>query len=160
MQSKVSGIIQIAAVYVGTVVGAGFATGREIVEFFTKYGFYGLLGICVAGLLFIYFGTKVMLVAVRINARSYQDFNAYLFGNRWALYINGLFFIMLFCVNAVMLSGAGSLFEEQLGMPKTVGISSEEFWISRVTPMWPQFMARVMVDRVSTKNRPKASVSR
>ena len=29
---------------------------------------------------------------------------------------------MLFCVNAVMLSGAGSLFEEQLGMPKTVGI--------------------------------------
>ena len=122
MQSKVSGIIQIAAVYVGTVVGAGFATGREIVEFFTKYGFYGLLGICVAGLIFIYFGTKVMLVSVRINARSYQDFNAYLFGDRWALYINGLFFIMLFCVNAVMLSGAGSLFEEQLGMPKTVGI--------------------------------------
>ncbi|MFL6516822.1 MAG: hypothetical protein ACJ8GL_01940, partial [Bacillus sp. (in: firmicutes)] len=30
---------QIAAVYVGTVVGAGFATGKEIVEFFSRFGF-------------------------------------------------------------------------------------------------------------------------
>jgi len=29
--------IQIAAVYVGTVVGAGFATGREIVDFYTYF---------------------------------------------------------------------------------------------------------------------------
>ena len=35
MQSRISGSIQIAAVYVGTIVGAGFATGREIVEFFS-----------------------------------------------------------------------------------------------------------------------------
>ncbi|MFK4998099.1 hypothetical protein ACI2OX_14265 [Bacillus sp. N9] len=28
-----TGAFQIAAVYVGTVIGAGFATGKEIVEF-------------------------------------------------------------------------------------------------------------------------------
>ncbi|MEK1832032.1 hypothetical protein AAAC51_33515 [Priestia megaterium] len=30
--------LQVAATYVGTVVGAGFATGKEIVQFFTQYG--------------------------------------------------------------------------------------------------------------------------
>lgn len=29
---------QLAFVYVGTVVGAGFATGKEIVEFFVRFG--------------------------------------------------------------------------------------------------------------------------
>lgn len=34
MKNKWYAAIQLAAVYVGTVVGAGFATGREIVVFF------------------------------------------------------------------------------------------------------------------------------
>ena len=41
-----------SATYIGTVVGAGFATGREIVEFFTVNGLYGTIGICVSGFLF------------------------------------------------------------------------------------------------------------
>lgn len=30
---------RIAMAYVGTVVGAGFATGQEIIQFFTCYGY-------------------------------------------------------------------------------------------------------------------------
>lgn len=123
MLSRYSGIAQIAAVYVGTVVGAGFATGREIVEFFTKYGFYGFLGILIAGCLFILLGTKIMILTVEIQARSYQELNSYLFGKKWGFYINILFFVMLFGVTAVMLSGAGSVFEEQLGMSKMFGVA-------------------------------------
>ena len=48
---------KVAATYIGTVVGAGFATGREIVEFFTVNGFYGTIGICISGF-FIWLGTK------------------------------------------------------------------------------------------------------
>ena len=118
-----SGSLQIAAVYVGTVVGAGFATGREIVEFFTKYGFYGLIGIVIAGFLFIFLGTKIMMLAIQINAKSYQDVNVFLFGERWGVFINFVFFLMLFGVTAVMLSGAGAVFEEQLGVAKFVGVS-------------------------------------
>lgn len=47
---------QIAAVYVGTVIGAGFATGREIMEFFTRYGTAGTVGIIISGCLFIWGG--------------------------------------------------------------------------------------------------------
>lgn len=48
VQSKGSAS-QLAFVYVGTVVGAGFATGREIVEFFLKFGWFGLFGIIISG---------------------------------------------------------------------------------------------------------------
>ena len=77
---KWTGAFQVAAVYVGTVIGAGFATGREIVEFFTRFGFYGLLAILLAGYLFIFLGAKIMVKAIEIQAASYEEFNQYLFG--------------------------------------------------------------------------------
>ncbi|MGG3497515.1 hypothetical protein ABES08_17525 [Peribacillus simplex] len=112
MLSRWSGIFQIAAVYVGTVVGAGFATGKEIVEFFTRYGFYGFIGILIAGYIFIFTGTKIMLISARIRASSYEEFNEFLFGKKIAGIINIFFLIMLLGVTAVMISGSGAVFEE------------------------------------------------
>jgi uncharacterized membrane protein YkvI len=114
---------QIAAVYVGTVVGAGFATGREIVEFFSRFGFFGFISILMSGYLLIFLGTKLMRTAAMINAKSYQEFNEYLFGKYLGTAINVLMLFMLLGVCAVMLSGAGAIFEEQLGINKIIGIS-------------------------------------
>ncbi len=113
---------QIAAVYVGTVVGAGFATGREIVEFFSRFGFIGLIGILMSGYIFVFLGSKLMIIAAKINARSFQELNTHLFGKHFGLIINGLMLIMLLGVCAVMLSGAGAVFEEQLGLSKSIGV--------------------------------------
>jgi uncharacterized membrane protein YkvI len=113
---------QIAAVYVGTVVGAGFATGKEIVEFFSRFGFFGLISILMSGYLFIALGSKLMRMAAHIDAQSYQEFNEYLFGKWPSRVINVFMLFMLLGVSAVMLSGAGAVFEEQLGLPKAVGV--------------------------------------
>lgn len=113
---------QIAAVYVGTVVGAGFATGREIVEFFTRFGFIGFVGILMSGYIFIYLGSKLMRISAKIGARSYQEFNVYLFGKYIGSVINIVMLIMLLGVCAVMLSGAGAVFSEQLGLSKAIGL--------------------------------------
>jgi uncharacterized membrane protein YkvI len=113
---------QIAAVYVGTVVGAGFATGKEIVEFFSRFGFFGLISILMSGYLFISLGSKLMRMAAQIDAKSYQEFNEYLFGKWPSRFINFFMLLMLVGVSAVMLSGAGAVFEEQLGLPKNVGV--------------------------------------
>lgn len=113
---------QIAAVYVGTVVGAGFATGREIVEFFSRFGFIGLIGILMSGYIFIFLGAKLMRISARIKAASYQELNEYLFGKFFGTAINILMLFMLLGVCAVMLSGAGAVFEEQIGLSKTTGL--------------------------------------
>ncbi|MDQ0217287.1 hypothetical protein ELQ35_07875 [Peribacillus cavernae] len=122
MLSRWSGSFQVAAVYVGTIVGAGFATGKEILEFFTQYGFYGFLGILIAGYIFIFTGTKMMLLSSRAGAATYEDFNRYLFGKRIAAIVNVIFLLMLLGVSSVMISGAGAVFEEQLGFSKDTGI--------------------------------------
>lgn len=114
--------LQIASIYVGTVVGAGFATGKEIVEFFSRFGFMGLVGIIISGLLFIFLGVKIMVLAIRLQAKSYQQFNQYIFGPFIAPFINILMFFMLIGVTAVMLSGAGAVFVEQLHLSKNTGI--------------------------------------
>ncbi|MBO8178802.1 MAG: hypothetical protein H0Z31_15365 [Bacillus sp. (in: Bacteria)] len=122
MSNRLSGAIQVAAVYIGTVVGAGFATGREIVEFFTRFGFIGFLSILLSGYLFIMMGTKLMEHAIEIQAQSYEEFNEYLFGRRLGKWMNVLVMLMLLGVGSVMLAGAGAVFTEQLGLHKEIGI--------------------------------------
>ncbi|RST75315.1 hypothetical protein D4T97_008685 [Siminovitchia acidinfaciens] len=119
---KWSEAFQVASVYVGTIVGAGFATGREIVEFFTRFGFLGTIAIFLAGILFIVMGSKIMLVAIEIKAKSFEQLNEYLFGRRLALIMNIFLMVMLTGVCAVMLSGSEALFTEQLGLPSRTGL--------------------------------------
>lgn len=113
---------QIGFTYIGTVVGAGFASGQEILQFFTIYGLKGLWAIGVASLLFFWVGTKMMLISRRIGAYSYHDLNHYLFGKYIGAVVNILTPVILFGVTTVMLAGTGSIFEEQLMLHYQIGI--------------------------------------
>lgn len=86
MKKKSLLILQIAATYIGTVVGAGFASGQSILQFFTVFGAWGGVGILISTFLFMWIGTKMMVLAHRIKAFSFQELNTYLFGN-----ISGIF---------------------------------------------------------------------
>ncbi|HEY2420316.1 MAG TPA: hypothetical protein VGI04_02815 [Neobacillus sp.] len=128
MKRNWAAVFQIAAVYVGTVVGAGFATGKEIVEFFSRFGFFGFISILMSGYLLVILGSKLMRIAAEINAKSYQEFNTYLFGKWAGRGINFFMLFMLLGVSAVMLAGAGAVFEEQLGLPKNLGVGLTIFF--------------------------------
>ncbi|HZG55551.1 hypothetical protein [Paenibacillus sp.] len=120
---RTAATLQVAFTYIGTVVGAGFATGQEILQFFTKYGSVALLTILVSTGLFIWFGTKVMLIAHDIRATSYEDLNKHLFGAKWGERFSLFMLVELFSVAIVMLAGAGSVFREQLGQSFLLGIT-------------------------------------
>ncbi|MRX73868.1 hypothetical protein GJU40_17130 [Bacillus lacus] len=122
MKNSFTAAVQVGAVYVGTIVGAGFATGREIVEFFTRFGMLGMLGILLAGCLFIWLGMKILIISRRIGANSYKEFNLFLFGSKLGSIINVFMFVVLLAVTAVMISGAGAVFQEQLNVSKQVGM--------------------------------------
>src|SRR5690606_3417132 len=100
--------LQIAAIYMGTIVGAGFATGQEILQFFTRFGNWGTYAIMMATFLFIWLGYKVMLLANQIKAKSYEDLNIALFGNKLGFVISMFMLVVLLGVSAVMLAGAGT----------------------------------------------------
>ncbi|WP_223069650.1 hypothetical protein [Paenibacillus caui] len=115
-------VMQIAFTYIGTIVGAGFATGREILQFFTQYGKWGVLTIALSTVLFVWLGTKMMLLAHDIGAASYEALNRKLFGRRIGWWISLFTLIVLIGVNSVMLAGAGSVFVEHLGLSYQLGL--------------------------------------
>ncbi|GIP21255.1 hypothetical protein [Paenibacillus sp. J22TS3] len=120
-------VLQIGFTYIGTIVGAGFATGQEIIKFFTQYGRWGAFTILLATLLFIWLGTKMMLLAHDIGASSYEDLNRRLFGSRAGGWISLFTLVVLMGVNSVMLAGAGSVFMEHLGLHFQTGL-----WITLI----------------------------
>ncbi|SDX10422.1 Uncharacterized membrane protein YkvI [Marininema mesophilum] len=108
--------------YIGTVVGAGFASGQEIMHFFTRFGVGGIWSILLVTLLFSWLGIRMMVMGARLRANSYEEFNNYLFGDRFGRWMNIFVGVVLFGVTTAMMSGTGALFEEQLGLSFHVGV--------------------------------------
>ena len=120
--------IQVAATYIGTVVGAGFASGQEILAFFTSYGHAGTIGILIATAFFVWLGYKMMWLAHTLRTPSYESFNQKLFGPLIGRTMNILVFLTLFGVTTVMLAGAGSVLEEQFHIPYLAGTIATAFF--------------------------------
>ncbi len=114
--------IQVALVFIGTVVGAGFASGREVLQFFTRFGHWGPYLIIVSTIFFVWIGAKVMLLSATLNAKSYEDLNKHLFGDHAGRWVSHAMLIVLLGVNAVMLAGAGSVFSEHLNLSYQTGL--------------------------------------
>jgi len=113
---------KIIAVYMGTVVGAGFASGQEILQFFVMHGTPGLLGITAAGIMFAWFGTVILYLALKCRAVNYREVLTALMGKNLVVLFDILSFFILLGGASVMLAGSGAVFKEQLGLPPSVGI--------------------------------------
>ena len=102
-------IFGLAATYIGTVVGAGFASGQEIWTFFSCCGLFGFAGLCLSGLLFAVAGVKAMDLGskVRPGETYYQTLQA-LFG-AWAPLLDLILLFFLLILSGVMLAGMGAL---------------------------------------------------
>lgn len=111
MKQGVPGSLKVAAVLIGTVIGAGFASGQEVIRFFTGYGEKGLGSIVLSGLLFIW-------ICYLVLASGSKDYASYLRGIMPGFLAEALeevtVLFMLFCYGA-MLSGSGALMEQEWG---------------------------------------------
>ncbi|MBE3581218.1 MAG: hypothetical protein IMW96_06235 [Thermoanaerobacteraceae bacterium] len=123
MADKKYSALKIAATYVGTVVGAGFASGQEVLQFFAYFGIRGLLGLVVATVLFIVLGYAVLLIGHRLQAHSHLPVIRHAGGPLVGKVVDGITTIFLFGALAVMAAGAGAIFREEYHLPALVGSS-------------------------------------
>lgn len=114
--------LQVAATYVGAVMGAGFASGQEIQQFFSRFGRWGLAGIIISAVLFSLMGWSMLDLQGRWKISSYPEFFKRLLGNRWGRWADGLVSMLLFLGMLAMISGSGALFYEYFGFTKWLGI--------------------------------------
>ncbi|WP_206830427.1 hypothetical protein [Alicyclobacillus fructus] len=114
---------QIAAVYIGTVVGAGFASGQEVYQFFGRFGAWGYLGILLATGLFAWWGHRLLALGAECRATSFRDLTARMLPPWLARAVDALIVAMLLGTTIAMLAGTGALFREQLHAPYALGVA-------------------------------------
>ncbi|MCL6598930.1 MAG: hypothetical protein K6T81_09320 [Alicyclobacillus macrosporangiidus] len=106
---------QVGCAYIGTVVGAGFASGQEVFQFFARYGNWAYLTIFLSFILFAGMGYRLMQIGALWGVRSYHELNERLFGPGLTALLDALILTMLFGVTVAMIAGSGALFKERLG---------------------------------------------
>jgi uncharacterized membrane protein YkvI len=114
--------MQIGAAYVGAVIGAGFASGQEIVQFFLVFGVQGIWGLAFIGAAFAVFGTAVLFLIEKYNVETYQEMINLLFGKRIGWLFDVWITLFLFAGLCVMLAGGTAIFVEHLNLPGVWGL--------------------------------------
>ena len=112
---------QLAMIFTGSFLGAGFVSGQEILQFFGVYGRMGILGMFVSITLFGLFGYMFMYIAKKENLTSIDRI---IMGDGKSIlhrFLNIVSLLFLFGVTVIMLAGAGSLIQELFGIPFFVG---------------------------------------
>lgn len=114
-------MIKVMATYMGAVIGAGFASGQEIMQFFIVFGQPGLWGVLLATILFSYLGALILFLSIRYRYTNYRELLCYLLGPSAAVFMDILSLFMLAGGLGIMLAGSGAVFSEQLGLPAWLG---------------------------------------
>lgn len=103
------------------LMGGGYATGREIIEYGGKFGAYGW----VSGV-FTFFTFAVIAVLTFELARIYRiyDYKSILIqiiGKAWPIY-DILYVILLFLIISIMASATGEILQQTIGLNYMVGV--------------------------------------
>jgi len=109
--------LQIGGAYVGIIVGAGFASGQEIVLYFTNYGFHGIYGALIATFGFALVGMCIAQISSRLRTTSHKDLIYQISGNTVGFVMDYLLSLFLFGVAVIMFAGAGATFHQMFGLP-------------------------------------------
>ncbi|MFR8088157.1 MAG: hypothetical protein ACLU6B_06605 [Lachnospirales bacterium] len=111
MKQGVPGFLKVSSVMVGTVIGAGFASGQEVIRFFTQYGEKGLGSIVLSGLLFI----GICYLVLSDPSRDYASYLRRLMPEVPARAMETVTILFMLFGYGAMLSGSGALMEQEWG---------------------------------------------
>ncbi len=122
---RMKNIFKVVFVIIGTMIGAGFASGQEMYLFFFSYGIEGLIGILISSLIigFVIYQTFRLVNQYGIN--TYKDFLDILIrkNSKLKAIINTIINIFILITFFIMIAGFGAYFEQEMGMNSLIGSS-------------------------------------
>lgn len=111
-------IIKSVCVIIGTIIGAGFASGKEIYVFFNQYGTKGLVGILIASILT---GIIIYRVLIQLKNREIKNYHHYLeqinIKPKIKEILNCIINIFLLMSFYVMIAGFCAYFKQEFNIP-------------------------------------------
>lgn len=122
MKNNYRTIFQVAAVFIGTIVGAGLASGQEIAQFFTVYGINSFIGIILCAFIYMTIGTFIIKISIEHNFTSYSELIRYISPGFIGKVINFLTGLFMISSSSVILAGSGALIHQYFGISHWYGL--------------------------------------
>lgn len=115
-------VIKLSGSYCAFMIGAGYASGQEIMQYFTSYGFlWSTLGIVISLVLGAWTTGEVMDVGFDTNdVQGKKSYDA-LCGKYVGKFLSFFIPIFMFLTLVIMISGSGAAFDQHFGVNPWVG---------------------------------------
>ena len=116
-------ILRVVLVIIGTMIGAGFASGQEVYLFFFSYGIEGLIGILISSFIIGFVIYKTFQIVNKYGVNTYKDFLDILIQKDSKLkpIINIVINMFILITFFIMIAGFGAYFEQELGINSLIG---------------------------------------
>ena len=122
MKTKFSNVIKISSVYVATTIGAAFASGQEILKFFTRFEIKSFIGVLISGVLFLVVALAVLDIVYFHKIKNSRELLKLLGGSHVGKFFEYMTLLFSFCVYIIMIAGAAALWNRITGFSYTLGV--------------------------------------
>lgn len=120
---SIKNIFKVVFVIIGTMIGAGFASGQEVYLFFFSYGMEGIIGIIISSVIIGFVTYKTFQIVDKYGIDTYREFLDILIYKKSKVkpIINTIINIFMLITFFIMIAGFGAYFEQELGMNRLIG---------------------------------------
>lgn len=113
--------LSVAFAYVGVIVGAGLASGQDLLQYFLAFGAKGLIGIVALGVLNVIFGVVALQLGSYFRSDNHDEVFERITHPVLRRVIDVVLVFSAFTMGFVMLAGAGANLQQQFGVPTWAG---------------------------------------
>ena len=114
-------MLKVVFTIIGTFIGAGFASGKEIHLFFFRFGFLGIIGIIISSFFISIILLKTLKIIKKNNIKNYENFlNKIIKYKIIKKILNKIICIFLAFSFCVMISGFCSFFKQEFNINKVI----------------------------------------
>ncbi len=114
-------IMKLGGAYIAFCIGSGYATGQEIMQFFSAFGWKSIGAVIISMVLFVWLGATMMRDGRKLCFKTDTEVWRYYCGNVCCHVLNVFVTFFLFGCFSIMIGGAGASLNQYFGIPNVIG---------------------------------------
>ena len=118
---RLANVTLIGGALIALLVGSGFTTGQEVMQYFVSYGYGGIASIALMLALFVYVSVSFVSAGFEQQFAEPKSIYQYYCGKLIGNFFDYFSVIFLFMSFWVMIAGAGAALEQQFGWSRWIG---------------------------------------
>lgn len=114
-------VINYAGAFIALLIGSGFATGQELLQYFVSWGYWGMAGVALVFVLMAYVGISFVSAGYHQRFENPNDIYKYYCGKWLGTFYDYFSVFFLFLSYTVMVAGAGATFQQHYNLHPYIG---------------------------------------